>query len=91
MVIALLSPALPTLDMDRLSSAHLVTTQMGIIKGYEGSLSLCMLVLRLSVQKVPKISLDYLLFKDGYQQNYKRGASQGPRGVSRGSTQAMRS
>ncbi|XP_016888506.2 caprin-1b isoform X2 [Cynoglossus semilaevis] len=29
--------------------------------------------------------------RDGYQQNYKRGASQGPRGVSRGSTQAMRS
>uniref|UniRef100_A0A672ZTP5 Cell cycle associated protein 1b n=1 Tax=Sphaeramia orbicularis TaxID=375764 RepID=A0A672ZTP5_9TELE len=29
--------------------------------------------------------------RDGYQQNYKRGAGQGPRGVSRGSTQAMRS
>uniref|UniRef100_A0A1A7WC99 Cell cycle associated protein 1 n=1 Tax=Iconisemion striatum TaxID=60296 RepID=A0A1A7WC99_9TELE len=29
--------------------------------------------------------------RDGYQQNYKRGSSQGPRGVSRGSTQAMRS
>uniref|UniRef100_A0A8C5EJF8 Cell cycle associated protein 1b n=1 Tax=Gouania willdenowi TaxID=441366 RepID=A0A8C5EJF8_GOUWI len=29
--------------------------------------------------------------RDGYQQNYKRGASQGPRGVSRGNTQAMRS
>ncbi|XP_037539536.1 caprin-1b [Nematolebias whitei] len=29
--------------------------------------------------------------RDGYQQNYKRGASQGARGVSRGSTQAMRS
>lgn len=30
------------------------------------------------------------LLKDGYQQNYKRGAGQGPRGVSR-SAQAMRS
>lgn len=30
------------------------------------------------------------LIKDGYQQNYKRGAGQGPRGVSRSSTQAMR-
>ncbi|XP_067357844.1 caprin-1b isoform X2 [Channa argus] len=29
--------------------------------------------------------------RDGYQQNYKRGAGQGPRGVSRGSIQAMRS
>uniref|UniRef100_UPI0037E73DC3 caprin-1b isoform X1 n=1 Tax=Semicossyphus pulcher TaxID=241346 RepID=UPI0037E73DC3 len=29
--------------------------------------------------------------RDGYQQNYKRGAGQGPRGVSRGSTQAIRS
>ncbi|XP_058502266.1 caprin-1b isoform X1 [Solea solea] len=29
--------------------------------------------------------------RDGYQQNYKRGAGQGPRGMSRGSTQAMRS
>ncbi|XP_047452716.1 caprin-1b isoform X1 [Mugil cephalus] len=29
--------------------------------------------------------------RDGYQPNYKRGAGQGPRGVSRGSTQAMRS
>uniref|UniRef100_A0A667WJ78 Cell cycle associated protein 1b n=1 Tax=Myripristis murdjan TaxID=586833 RepID=A0A667WJ78_9TELE len=29
--------------------------------------------------------------RDGYQQNYKRGAGQGPRGVSRGNTQAMRS
>uniref|UniRef100_A0A8C6Q807 Cell cycle associated protein 1b n=1 Tax=Nothobranchius furzeri TaxID=105023 RepID=A0A8C6Q807_NOTFU len=29
--------------------------------------------------------------REGYQQNYKRGAGQGPRGVSRGSTQAMRS
>ncbi|XP_015259338.1 PREDICTED: caprin-1 isoform X2 [Cyprinodon variegatus] len=28
--------------------------------------------------------------RDGYQQNYKRGAGQGPRGVSRSSTQAMR-
>uniref|UniRef100_A0AAQ5X2Y7 Cell cycle associated protein 1b n=1 Tax=Amphiprion ocellaris TaxID=80972 RepID=A0AAQ5X2Y7_AMPOC len=27
--------------------------------------------------------------RDGYQQNYKRGAGQGPRGVSRGSTQAI--
>lgn len=32
-----------------------------------------------------------VLLKDGYQQNYKRGAGQGPRGVSRGSTQAIRS
>ncbi|CAL9696821.1 unnamed protein product [Knipowitschia caucasica] len=29
--------------------------------------------------------------RDGYQQNYKRGTGQGSRGVSRGSTQAMRS
>ncbi|XP_049430327.1 caprin-1b isoform X2 [Epinephelus fuscoguttatus] len=29
--------------------------------------------------------------RDGYQPNYKRGAGQGPRGVSRGSTQAIRS
>nr|XP_057943248.1 caprin-1b isoform X2 [Doryrhamphus excisus] len=29
--------------------------------------------------------------RDGYQQNCKRGAGQGPRGASRGSTQAMRS
>ncbi|XP_077424464.1 caprin-1b [Vanacampus margaritifer] len=29
--------------------------------------------------------------RDGYQQNYKRGAGQGPRGASRGSSQAMRS
>ncbi|XP_034541329.1 caprin-1b isoform X2 [Notolabrus celidotus] len=29
--------------------------------------------------------------RDGYQQNYKRGAGQGSRGVSRGSTQAIRS
>ncbi|XP_060891643.1 caprin-1b isoform X2 [Labrus mixtus] len=29
--------------------------------------------------------------REGYQQNYKRGAGQGPRGVSRGSTQAIRS
>uniref|UniRef100_A0A8C8DM92 Cell cycle associated protein 1b n=1 Tax=Oryzias sinensis TaxID=183150 RepID=A0A8C8DM92_9TELE len=29
--------------------------------------------------------------RDGYQQNYKRGTGQGPRGMSRGSTQAMRS
>ncbi|XP_061630800.1 caprin-1b isoform X2 [Phyllopteryx taeniolatus] len=29
--------------------------------------------------------------RDGYQQNYKRGPGQGPRGASRGSTQAMRS
>lgn len=29
--------------------------------------------------------------RDGYQQNYKRGTGQGPRGVSRGNTQAMRS
>ncbi|KAM4734094.1 LOW QUALITY PROTEIN: caprin-1b [Anableps anableps] len=29
--------------------------------------------------------------RDGYQQNYKRGAGQGPRGVSRSSTQAIRS
>ncbi|KAM8861453.1 caprin-1b isoform 1-T1 [Synchiropus picturatus] len=29
--------------------------------------------------------------RDGYQQNYKRGAGQGPRGPSRGSTQALRS
>uniref|UniRef100_A0A8C1YLV8 Cell cycle associated protein 1b n=1 Tax=Cyprinus carpio TaxID=7962 RepID=A0A8C1YLV8_CYPCA len=29
--------------------------------------------------------------RDGYQQNYKRGAGQGPRGVSRGSAPAMRS
>uniref|UniRef100_A0A1A8LHL5 Cell cycle associated protein 1 n=1 Tax=Nothobranchius pienaari TaxID=704102 RepID=A0A1A8LHL5_9TELE len=29
--------------------------------------------------------------REGYQQNYKRGAGQGPRGVSRGNTQAMRS
>uniref|UniRef100_A0A1A8IWT0 Cell cycle associated protein 1 n=1 Tax=Nothobranchius kuhntae TaxID=321403 RepID=A0A1A8IWT0_NOTKU len=29
--------------------------------------------------------------REGYQQNYKRGTGQGPRGVSRGSTQAMRS
>ncbi|KAM3609774.1 uncharacterized protein V6R79_020208 [Siganus canaliculatus] len=29
--------------------------------------------------------------RDGYQQNYKRGAGQGPRGVSRGNTQAIRS
>ncbi|KAM6937230.1 caprin-1b isoform 2-T2 [Xenentodon cancila] len=29
--------------------------------------------------------------RDGYQQNYKRGSGQGPRGMSRGSTQAMRS
>ncbi|XP_054896362.1 caprin-1b isoform X3 [Poeciliopsis prolifica] len=29
--------------------------------------------------------------RDGYQQNYKRGAGQGPRGVSRSSSQAIRS
>uniref|UniRef100_A0A8D0CRD0 Cell cycle associated protein 1b n=1 Tax=Sander lucioperca TaxID=283035 RepID=A0A8D0CRD0_SANLU len=29
--------------------------------------------------------------RDGYQPNYKRGAGQGPRGVSRGSSQAIRS
>ncbi|XP_076028189.1 caprin-1b isoform X2 [Genypterus blacodes] len=29
--------------------------------------------------------------RDGYQQNYKRGAGQGPRGVSRANTTAMRS
>ncbi|XP_049452887.1 caprin-1a isoform X2 [Epinephelus fuscoguttatus] len=29
--------------------------------------------------------------REGYQQNYKRGAAQGPRGLSRGNTQAMRS
>ncbi|XP_061101228.1 caprin-1-like isoform X2 [Conger conger] len=29
--------------------------------------------------------------RDGYQQNYKRGAGQGPRGCSRGNAQAMRS
>ncbi|XP_057692388.1 caprin-1b isoform X2 [Corythoichthys intestinalis] len=29
--------------------------------------------------------------RDGYQQNYKRGAGQGPRGASRGNAQAMRS
>ncbi|XP_074488607.1 caprin-1b isoform X2 [Sebastes fasciatus] len=29
--------------------------------------------------------------RDGYQPNYKRGAGQGPRGVSRGSAQAIRS
>ncbi|KAM4553541.1 caprin-1b isoform 3-T3 [Fundulus diaphanus] len=29
--------------------------------------------------------------RDGYQQNYKRGAGQGPRGVTRSSAQAMRS
>ncbi|KAG1944691.1 caprin-1b [Pimephales promelas] len=29
--------------------------------------------------------------RDGYQQNYKRGAGQGTRGVARGNTQAMRS
>ncbi|TKS70206.1 GPI-anchored membrane protein 1 [Collichthys lucidus] len=29
--------------------------------------------------------------RDGYQQNYKRGAGQGPRGLSRGNAQAMRS
>ncbi|KAJ4938620.1 hypothetical protein JOQ06_003230 [Pogonophryne albipinna] len=29
--------------------------------------------------------------REGYQPNYKRGAGQGPRGVSRGSTQAIRS
>ena len=45
----------------------------------------------LSVGVVSKISLFPLLLKDGYQQNYKRGAGQGPRGVSRGSTQAIRS
>ncbi|KAM7406069.1 hypothetical protein PAMP_000473 [Pampus punctatissimus] len=29
--------------------------------------------------------------REGYQQGYKRGAAQGPRGLSRGNTQAMRS
>ncbi|KAM7015063.1 caprin-1a isoform 2-T2 [Tautogolabrus adspersus] len=29
--------------------------------------------------------------REGYQQNYKRGAAQGPRGLSRGNAQAMRS
>ncbi|XP_049899110.1 caprin-1a isoform X2 [Epinephelus moara] len=29
--------------------------------------------------------------REGYQQNYKRGTAQGPRGLSRGNTQAMRS
>ncbi|XP_034731082.1 caprin-1a isoform X2 [Etheostoma cragini] len=29
--------------------------------------------------------------REGYQQNYKRGAAQGPRGLSRGNVQAMRS
>ncbi|XP_027137528.1 caprin-1a isoform X3 [Larimichthys crocea] len=29
--------------------------------------------------------------REGYQQNYKRGAGQGPRGLSRGNAQAMRS
>lgn len=32
-----------------------------------------------------------VLHQDGYQQNYKRGTGQGPRGVSRGSTQVIRS
>lgn len=40
MVIVLLSPALLTPDMDRLSSTHLVTTLMGVIKGYKRSFSL---------------------------------------------------
>lgn len=31
------------------------------------------------------------LYQDGYQQSYKRGTGQGPRGVSRGSAQVMRS
>lgn len=30
-------------------------------------------------------------FQDGYQQSFKRGATQGPRGCSRGNAQAMRS
>lgn len=35
MVIALLLPTLQILDMGRISSTHLVITQMGIIRGYE--------------------------------------------------------
>lgn len=37
MVIVLLSPTLQTRDMDKLSTAHLGITQMGIIRGYERS------------------------------------------------------
>ncbi|XP_026233976.1 caprin-1a isoform X3 [Anabas testudineus] len=33
----------------------------------------------------------YQQIKEGYQQGYKRGAGQGPRGLSRGNAQAMRS
>lgn len=96
MVIVLLSPTLQTLVMDRLSSTHLGIIQMGIISGYERSIQtshwLCLISSLLFVGVVSKMSFSpCLLLKDGYQQNYKRGAGQGPRGVSRGSTQAIRS
>ncbi|MED6264293.1 hypothetical protein CHARACLAT_013285 [Characodon lateralis] len=93
MVIGLPSPALPTLDTDSPSSTHLGTTQTGIIRGYERSLGLHagFVKTKCAVGKVSKVFLYSLrLIKDGYQQNYKRGAGQGPRGVSRSSTQAMR-
>lgn len=87
MVIVLLSPTLQTLHMDSLSSTRHGTTLMGITKGYE---DLSEYVLHLLVGIVFSMCFCVSL-KDGYQQNYKRGTGQGSRGVSRGSTQAMRS
>lgn len=92
MGIVLLSPTLQTLVMDKLSSTHLGTIQMGITRGYERSIQSPRWLCYRQFVIVCKMSLSFLLMlKDGYQQNYKRGTGQGPRGMSRGSTQAMRS
>lgn len=88
-VIVLLLPTLQTLVMGRLSSTRPGITPTGIIRGYEQLIhtSHCFVEVRFTVE----FCVCVCALKDGYQQNYKRGAGQGPRGVSRGSTQAMRS
>lgn len=92
-LIALLSPALPTPDMDSPSSTHLAITQMGVFRGYERSFKSPLTLWKQNVLSEKFLKCLYSLppIKDGYQQNYKRGAGQGPRGVSRSSTQAIRS
>lgn len=87
MVIALPLPTLQTRVMDPLSLIHHGITPMGTTRGYERSIKTLLSLLS-------ELFLTFcfsVLLKDGYQQNYKRGAGQGPRGVSRGSTQAIRS
>lgn len=90
MVIALLLPTLQILDMGRISSTHLVITQMGIIRGYE-RFQAPFIFFFVCAAAVCNMFQFLLLDQDGYQQNYKRGTGQGPRGVSRGSSQVIRS